>query len=331
MRKKYLLTVAISVFLLQAVAGLPFVSLVTANPGPATQIPPVVRVSEIQVNVTLSEVNETFWATVDAEYQMVRVYGFGDKYQTQNYGMGLLTGPDQVNVTVAYDRLDVQYPLPLDATNICVKLDGAELDWDLSTRFYHLFDANLPELHWKISPVPQNFSLTTHYKHPVPSTSQTYDYLGQYALLFPLGARHELHEVINYSFAGYPWFVNSTTAKIHLQLEESFVNLQAYSIDGFGTLTLINHTTSKDASKTMDFMVLAHSPNSQTTSPYGIVVIFNKSPENLFSSASPFYSASSSGLPAFSSFSLVLLVSAGVAAFAALTVLLVYRRWRLKS
>jgi hypothetical protein len=91
-RTASLLTLVLAL-LTSAVAWVPVVEVARANPGPATQIPPIVNVPEIQVNATISRVNGTLWARVDAEYSTKTVRAFGGKFQTPNYGFGLVTNP----------------------------------------------------------------------------------------------------------------------------------------------------------------------------------------------------------------------------------------------
>jgi len=260
--------------------GVQAVNVAKANPGIATQFAPIVSMPEMQVNATISRVNGVLQAKVDAAYPMNTIYAFGESYQAPNYGFGLMYGPDEVTVTVAYDRLDTQYPVPLNATNISVKMDGAELDWIPTKRIYHLFDANLPELHWNLSPVPRSFLITTHYEHPVPTTEQTYAYLGKSAFLFPLGQRYGLQEVISYAYNEYPWFGNST-AQFNIQIEPTFTNIHAYSIDGFGTLKPLNYSIStENAAERIELVVSGEIPTSyETTPPYGIVVVFDEATE----------------------------------------------------
>jgi len=277
MKQPALTAIVILALLSAIVAGLQAVNLSIANPGPATQIAPVVKVSEIQINAKISQSNETLWAIVDRTDLTNTVYGFGDQYQTENYGMGLLHGPEKVTVTVAYDRLDAQYPVPVNATNIHLTLNNTEIEWAFTKRTFHLFDTYLPELHWKILSVPESFLIHAHYEHPVLTTDKTYAYLGEYAFLIPLGQRYGLQEVVSYAYSEYPWFTNSSIAKISIEVDSDFTNMHVYSIDGFGTLTLLNYTDAlQGLTRTVSFTVSGQRPASyETTVPYGVVVVFD--------------------------------------------------------
>jgi hypothetical protein len=220
-----------------SVFGSRLINLAKANPGSSNQIAPVVNVPDMQVNATISLVESGLWVKVDATYTMRTLHAYGDQFLTPNYGMGLVPNPSEyVTVTVAYDMLDAYYPMPLNATNISFKMDDSELNWTTREQGFHLFDTNLPEVEWRIQHVPRNFIITAHYEFPVQTTGETYGYLGEYALLFPLGARFDLKDIIDYGFTGYPWFGESTT-HFSIQIDNAFPNTSAFSIDGFGKLS----------------------------------------------------------------------------------------------
>jgi len=257
--------------------------VVEANPGPATQIPPVVKMPELQVNASMSLINGELWVKVDSEYQMRTIHAFGESFLTENWGMGLLVDSSPyVTVTVTYDQLDIQYPVPSNATNITVKIDAEYTPYTLTERTYHLFDYDLPELHWNLSPVPNNFSISTHYEYPFSQNDNTRDYLAEHAFVIPFGARYGLQEIVDYSFNEYPWFGNSTTAQIRIQMDSAFANMSAYAVDGFGALHPLNCSfTDGNGFEIMELIVSGESPIfSETTLPYGVVVVFDEPSEN---------------------------------------------------
>lgn len=268
------------------------VDLVNANPGPATQIAPVVNVSDIQVKAIIFKYEGGLWAKVNATYSMNTIYGYGSKFLTPNSGMGLMENPSQyVTVTVAYDMLDAYYPIPLNATKISFKMDGSDLNWTIRERgFFHLFDTNLPEVEWRINHVPQNFLITAYYEFPLQKTGDTYGYLGDYAFLFPLGARYDLKEIPYYSYNGYPWF-GETTADFSIQTNAAFDNSASFSIDGFGALKQVTSSLSKENSvKKIEFTVSKADPsNYTTTNPYGIVTILDSKQEKIGQTAQTTY------------------------------------------
>jgi hypothetical protein len=279
--KKTAIAIALALaFLFSMLAGTLSVNLSKANPSQPAEIPPIVSVPEIQINAEIARTNGTLWAKVDATYSMNTIHSFGDTFQAPNYGFGLYVDPSPyVTFTVAYDRLDAQYPVPLGATNISIKINDSELDWAPTNRTFHLFNANLPELHWKITPVPSNFLIAAHCEQSAPTTVSAYSYLGKNAYLFPLGARYGLQEVISYAYNEYPWFGDSSVAKIGIQLEPTFNNIHAYSIDGFGKLKPLNYTISTgNSAEKIELTVSGETPASyETTSPYGIVLVFDDS------------------------------------------------------
>ncbi len=165
---------------------------------------------------------------------MNTVYALGDKFQTENYKMGLIADPSPyVTVTVTYDKLEAYYPFPSDATNISVKMNGEELKLVSKNRSFHLFgEGSLPELTWMISPVPRNFTITVHYEQPVHKIAN--QGFGEYAFLYSLGARFGLDDLI-YGYYGYYWFDNST-AQFEVLVDSSFKEIDAYSIEELNPL-----------------------------------------------------------------------------------------------
>ncbi len=246
------------------------VNVANANPV-YTEIPPKVNVPEMTVNATVSRVNGALWVKINAEYIMDTIYAFGDSYLAENTGMGLIADQSPyVTVTVTQDTLEAHYPIPFNATNTSVKIDGAEVEWQQDAKgYFHLFDANLQEINWTISPVPHNFFVTVHYEHPISKTSEVYAYLGEYAFTLPLYGRYGCSNISYplYSWYGYP------PIKFNIQIESNFNELQAYSIDTRGTLTPINHASS--ISSAAGLMEISFSREEESPFIHGAVVIFN--------------------------------------------------------
>jgi hypothetical protein len=63
-------------------------------------------------------------------------------------------------------------------------------------------------------------------------------------------------------------------------MDSDFVNITAYSIDGFGALKPISYNRTTTNAKEIAFTVSGeNSQSSETTIPYGVVVIFDAPPE----------------------------------------------------
>ncbi len=213
----------------------------SAKDYPVSVIPPKVNVPEMGVNATISRVNGVLWAQIDAEYSMHTVYGYGDSYLTENYGMGLVLYPESpyVMVTVTQDVLEAHYPVPTDATNISVTVNGAEVEVQQDPQgFFHIFDFDLSEINWTISQIPTDFIVTVHYEHAVSETSKTYTHLGNYAVSLPLYGRYGCSNISYplYSWYGYP------PNNYSIQIESNLTELQVYSVDTRGLLTQLNPT-----------------------------------------------------------------------------------------
>ena len=267
--KRMKVVLAFGIILL-VIMELQSVNVVKANPM-YTEIPPMVSMPEMNVNATISRVNGLLWAKIDAEYQMHTVYGFGDSYLAQNRGMGLVVDPSPyVTVTVTQDTLEAHYPIPSNATNISVKINDEETDWQQDKGRFHLFDANLPQINWTVSPVPQDFNVTVHYEQPISKTSEAYGYLGDYAFTLPLYGRYGC-SIISYPL--YDWS-GDPVIKYNIQIESAFPKIAAYSIDNRGTLIPLNYTTSTENG--VEKMDIAVSQGAEkTTVIQGGVAVFN--------------------------------------------------------
>ena len=173
---------------------------------PISEIPPKVNVPEMNVNATISNVAGTLWATIDAEYVMHTVYAYGDSYPVENSGMGMVAHPESpyLAVTVTQDVLEAHYPIPHDASNISVELNGKKVEVQQDAKgYFHLFDADLAEMNRTVSPVLDDFIVSVHYEHPVHRTNEDYNYLGDYEVTLPLYGRYGCS---NISYPLYSWY-----------------------------------------------------------------------------------------------------------------------------
>ena len=237
---------------------------------PLVEIPPKVNVPETNVNATIFRVHETLWVKIDAEYKMHTVYALGDSYIAENTGMGLIKDPSPyVTVIVTQDTLEAHYPIPYNTTHISVWVNGKEVESQIDSRgYFHIFDTNLQEINWTISPVPRDFVVAIHYELPISKTPTSYAYLGDYAFTLPLYGRYGCS---NISYPLYSWYGYSPN-KYSIQIESDITELKAYSIDTRGTLTPLNNTLidGKAGRMTITFSREVKSP-----SVHGAVVVFD--------------------------------------------------------
>jgi len=261
------LVLALSMILLFTIF-LQGVNFAKANPM-YTIIPPKVTVPEMNVNATISKVDDLLWVTIDAEYQMHTIYGYGDSYLARNTGVGLLSDPSAyVTVTVTQDVLEAHYPIPFNVTNMSVKVNDEKMEWQKDSRgFFHIFDADLQEINWTVAPVPCDFVVTVHYEHPISKTSEVYAYLGEYAFTLPLFGRYGCS---NISFPLYSWF-ESIPRKYNIQIESDFTETDAYSIDGRGTLTPLNYASIENGVGRIEIS----QESEEDTFFHGAVIVFN--------------------------------------------------------
>jgi hypothetical protein len=214
------------------------VNSVSAIPSMSQNIPPIVSVGEMQVNAYISSIGEEPWAKVDIEYKMDTIHAFGESYFDSNYGQ---------TSNVVTNKLEAHYPIPLSAKNISIKVNNEEEEWQLDNKgFCHIFDSNLPEINWTIQPVPNHFTITVHYEEPIPVTTESTSYLGQYALVFPLILRFGSTDTPSYPL--YTWFDYGTTdAMFAIQTQAYISQINAYSIATNGTLPKIAYPTGNSA------------------------------------------------------------------------------------
>jgi hypothetical protein len=267
---------ALAVLLILAISfQLALLNAVTANsPSIPPDIPVIVTVPDMQINAEIIQRNGVY-ATVDSIYQTTTIYKFGDTY---NNG----------KIRIAFNRIDAYYPLPVGSKNIQVQIDGLDLNWtDRYRGFTHLFDSDLPNINWSISPVPQTFSLSTHYEFTVPKTSPANAYLGTYACLIPLESRYGL-DAISGNYSGYSWVGWSTnsSALVRIKIDPSFSNAHLYSINNVGTLTEVKFQLSKDNIAETQIQLIGSSR------PFGLVLTFDKSEESPLQSTTPILIAS---------------------------------------
>jgi hypothetical protein len=258
--KKKTITIILSVLLLVSlqVSINNFAKAQHSIPG---EIPVVVTVPKMTVSVTVSDNNGVFYAEVDSTYQTETVYKIGDTFAA--------------GIKIAFDRIDAYYPVPLNATNISVEANGSSQNWTYRpTGFTHLFGVNLPLINWTLTPVPENFTLTTHYQNRIPRTDSTYAYLGEYALLVPLESRYGL-DSISGNYSGYSWFgfSENVNAQFDIKMQSSLSNIHAYSISNLGTLTPLDITASNE--NEMQFEL----PKSDLF-PFGVVLTFDENSSN---------------------------------------------------
>jgi hypothetical protein len=238
---------------------------------PISQIPPKVNVPDMNVNATISRGDGTLLVKIDAEYIMHSVYAYGDSYLAQNTGMGLVADPSPfVKVIVTQDTLEAHYPIPSDAANISVSVDGKEVKLQTDSHgYFHIFDVNLPEINWTISPVLRDFKVVVHYEQPISKTTEAYAYLGDYTFVLPMYGRYGCS---NISYPLYSWYGYPPT-EYNIQIEPSFSKMQVYFIDSIGTLTPLNSTSQINSNANRIGVEFVRKENS--SSVHGMVVAFN--------------------------------------------------------
>jgi hypothetical protein len=215
--------------------------------------------------------NNQVWAKVDVEYKTDTIYAFGDSYLLpKEFASPTDTSP-YVKFTVVTDKLDADYPIPLDATNITVKVNNKETQWQMKDRsIYHLYGSDMPRIGWTIQPVQHGFTVNVHYEHPLLKTSDK-----EYALIIPLGQRYSSTGAPGYPL--YDWLgQGNPVASVNIRTEQGISQIKAYSINNLGTLSPISYSTSMygtGAKATMEI-----NKSEQSSFPFGAVIVMNANP-----------------------------------------------------
>jgi len=274
----------ISILLCLVLTALLF-SLCAANPEIAPNIPPIVNVDNMQTNAKISSINGQLWAKVDIDYKTYTIHGFGDSYLAQKKYSYTGDNSSYIKVQVVSNRLEAHYPYPLNAENLTVNVNNQTLQWQIDNKgFCHIFDSNLQEINWTIEPVPEDFVVHVHYEQPLQNTSVGSQYLGEYALVFPLIPRY------GSTYPPYPLYswlsYGTTTASFTIGVDNYANEVKVYSIDGGG-----GGLTEMSYSGNINSTIAMQIPNANVRSiPYGVVIIANSLTESILPTSVPEFS-----------------------------------------
>jgi hypothetical protein len=204
---KKLATTLIFALIFSATAGLTTVA--TANPDQTTML----SMPEEQINYTITRVNGTLWSKIDGTYPLHTL--------TESDG----------SPSCVPSELPMVYPTPPGTTNIHVKVDGTELEWDNRSEedTHHTAIGDWNMIYCVIAPVSEDFVLKIHYEHPVERVN------GSYIFLYDLNISPYLS----------PWNLNST-AYFTIRLDANVSDLQAYTTETDTVWNPINYTLSQE-------------------------------------------------------------------------------------
>lgn len=240
---------------------LQFSSFANANPSIPPDIPPIVSVPEMSYNATVSILDNQPWAFVDIEYATFTIHAYGESYYLPKEFPSDTDPNPYIKYTVITDKLEADYPIPLNATNIYVKVNEEEKNWQNKKGIYHLYDIDMPRITWVIQPVPSDFKVNVHYEQPLSKTND------EYVLIIPLGQRYGSTEASYYPL--YDWFGYGTpTGSIKIKTELDY-QMTAYAVNSTGSLRLISDSNFID-NKTLSVDILE---TNEWHFPFGVVVI----------------------------------------------------------
>jgi hypothetical protein len=240
-----------------------------ANPSIPPEIPPIVTISNMDLNATVLVRGNQLWASVDAEYDTSTIHGFGESYYLPNKYDSTV----KVKYTVVTDRLEADYPIPLNATNINVKVNDETKEWYLKEKsIYHLYGSDIPRIGWVMQPTPRNFRVNVHYEHPLLKTGEN-----ERALILPLGQRYGSAGAPYYPL--YDWFgQGKINGVIRLQIENS--DFKVYSVFNDGSMNQLNCqnsvvtlTRTGNGQFPLGILVLTEASQSQKAFPFTVIIV----------------------------------------------------------
>jgi hypothetical protein len=205
-RKQEAALFAVFTFLLSTAAGFYTINLGCCQDKgqQQTQTYPEISLSMPQeyLNYTVTHVNGTLWAIIDGVYP-------------------LHLSP----VTIS---LPMVYPTPPNTTNMHVKLDGAELNWDnyyeIDPSARHYTDiGDWQMIYCIVNPTSTDFMLEIHYEHPIEVVN------GSYTFLYDLN-------ISPYLSPSNP----TSTALFNVQLPLNISDLKVFRTGSEGIWTQIN-------------------------------------------------------------------------------------------
>lgn len=184
---------------------------VSANPDNSTL--PIITMPEEQLNYTITGVNGTLWAKIDGTYPL-----------------RILTEADGAPSCVP-SELPMAYPIPPETTNLHLKVDGTELDWNYCPQedIHHTAIGDWNMICCVIAPVSKRFTLDIHYEHPLEQVN------GSYIFLYDLNIGPYLST----------WSPNST-AYFTIRMDTEVTNLRAYTTETDTVWNPINYTVTQE-------------------------------------------------------------------------------------
>jgi hypothetical protein len=77
---------------------------------------------------------------------------------------------------LGYQNISMSYPLPQDATDVSVQIDGNTVPWWYTNQTYSTVFGDLPVINWTIDPAPNEFTVEIDYQHSVPIIDHNFTY-----------------------------------------------------------------------------------------------------------------------------------------------------------
>lgn len=200
-----------TLFLLSGLVGAMYVtSEVSANPVPY----PLISMPQEYIYANLTVSDENAYARVNTTYPF-----------TEN----------------DFRTVSMSYPLPINSTNVNVKVSGNETYWWYTNQTYETVYGNMPVINWTISPAPNQFVVNVNYDHEVPKVGQNFTYF------YAMGTWKSLEGIYSKRLTAYVTVdVNNMNISDTETLEVSVYQIGCNSITGEWIWKLLNYGMSKN-------------------------------------------------------------------------------------
>jgi hypothetical protein len=208
---------------------------VKANPLPIASL----KMPKEHINYTITQINGSLWAKVEGTYPL---YKFEIECKDQ------LLWTDNTWFTFSGGALQLVYPTPPGTTNISLKMNERELEWNNYTQthpdtLHHTALGDWPMISSTIT-VPDHFTLKIHYEHPIEVVNENNTFL------YDLNINPYLS----------PWS-NKSTAYFTIRFETDYTDLQVNTISVNGAMNPLNYEITKDGISEVRLQIVSEYSN----------------------------------------------------------------------
>jgi len=176
-------------------------------------------------------------------YPLIRM---PEEYIYANITMSDENAYARVNTTYPFTENDfgtvsMSYPLPINSTDVNVRVDSNETYWWYTNQTYETVYGNIPVINWTISPAPNKFVVNVNYDHEVPKVGENFTYF------YAMGTWKSLEGIYNKQVTAYVTVdVNNMNVSDTETLEISVYQIGRNSTTGQWVWKLLKYGVSKN-------------------------------------------------------------------------------------